>query len=162
MHIFVHADATARSDVEPGVHGQSILGPHPNAHDHQLRRQDLARLQLHEQARLVLGEALGGILEQDGHPVRLQRLEDRRCHFLVERRQHLLLQLDHRGRHAAADKILNQFQTDKPGPDHDCVLDSPVNLCLDAINVVQVSQREDSRQVDAGQRWLYRSRAARE
>ena len=73
-----------------------------------------------------------------------------RRHLLVERRQHLVLQLDHRGCDAPAHEVFDQFQADEAGPDHDRLLHALVHAGLDAVHVLQVSQGEDAGQVDAG------------
>ncbi len=73
-------------------------------------------------------------------------------HFPVQGRQHLVLQLDNRGGNALTHEVLDQLQADEPGPDDDGLLDALVHAGLDAVHVLQVAQREDAGQVDAGHR----------
>ena len=64
----------------------------------------------------------------------------------------MILQLDHRGGDAPADEILYQLQADKAGSNNNHLANSPVEFLLDAVHVLQISQGEDTRQVDAGKR----------
>ena len=112
-------------------------------------------------SRAVL-ERLGGLAEQQRHALARQLLSDGRRHLLVERRQHLVLQLDHRGCDAPAHEVLDQFQADEARPDDDRLLHALVHAGLDAVHVLQVPQGEDAGQVDAGQRRAQRCRSRSE
>lgn len=147
-----------RAHLQAGGDGQLVFRPHAHAQDHQLGRQRFARREPHGQPLGRLLEGLGRLPQQHPDAVGGERFEDGGGHFLVERRQHLVLQLDERGRDAAADEVFDQLQADETGPDHDCLSDPLVDALLDAIDVGQIPEREDAVQVDARNRRPQRSR----
>ena len=158
LKVFVDPDAATRTDFQARLDRQLVLRAHADAEDDQLGRQALARLQPDDEAIRRLLERLGGLAEQQRHALARQFLGDGRRHLLVERRQHLVLQLDHRGCDAPAHEVLDQFQADEARPDDDGLLHALVHAGLDAVHVLQVPQGEDAGQVDAGQRRAQRCR----
>jgi hypothetical protein len=88
---------------------------------------------------------------------RRECLDDRHDHLRIEWRQHLRLEFDHHRLHAPFDEILRQFEADEAGPDHDHPLCGRVHPSLDAVNIVEVAEREHVRQIDARNRRPQRS-----
>ena len=90
--------------------------------------------------------------EQQRHAFARQFLSDGCRHLLVERRQHLVLQLDHCSCDTLAHEVFDQFQADEAGPDDHGLFHALVHAGLDAVHVLQVPQGEDAGQLDASER----------
>ena len=157
--MLVDADSAPRPDRQPRVDRQLVLRADAHAEDHYVRRQSPARLQLHGETATIRLEARGRIAQQHGHAVGGQCLGDGRGHFLVQRRQYLVLQLDERCGDAPPHEVLDHFQADETRADDNCLPYAPVDAGLDAVGVLQVSQGEYAGQVNARQRRLDGGRA---
>src|ERR1700733_7716715 len=79
-------------------------------------------------------------------------LRQRSRHFLIERRQNLIAQLDDGCFNSPTNEIFDQFQSNKAGADYNRLTDSLLKPFDDAVHIFQVSQREDSWKVHPGQR----------
>ena len=152
LQMLIDLDATTRTDPQPRIDRQLVFGTHPDPQDHQLSRQTRTRLQHDREVSRPLLECLGGLAQQQRHASGYQVLGERCRHLLVEGRQYLILQLDHRDPDAPAHQVLDQLETDEPRPHHDRPLDPMVDATLDLVHVLQVAQGEDARQVDTGNR----------
>ena len=152
LHRFADADAATLADIEPGVDGECVLGPHAHAEDHEVGRERFSRLELHRHPAAGRHEAVGRVAEDHPHASRRECLDERHGHLRIERRQHLRLQFDHHRLHAQFDEILGQFEADEAGADHDHSLRGSVHPGLDTVDIVEVAEREHVRQVDARNR----------
>ena len=150
LQILVDADAAAGPDLQSGVHRQLVLRPHADAQDDQLCHQSFARFQAYGQS-VGRGLKRGGRLTQyQFHSRGRQAFGDRSGHLPIERRQHLVLQLDEGRGNAAANEVFDHFQADESGPHHHGLPHALVQACLDLVGILEIPQGEDSRQIDAG------------
>ena len=113
QEVIVDADASPRPDLQPGLDRQLVLRADAHAENHELGRQLLARVQPHDQPVGGLLKTHGRLAKQHGHALGGERLDDRRGHFLVQRRQDLVLQFDERRGNAPPHEVLDQFQPDE-------------------------------------------------
>ena len=116
------------------------------------------RLQADKSAAGRTLERLGGIVEQHRHAATRKLVDDRCRHLPIERGQDLILQLHERDRDVPAHQVLDHFEADKTATHDDRPVDAPIGILLDAVCIVQVSQRENAREVDAGNRRPLRRR----
>ena len=136
LKVFVDPDAATRPDFQARIDRQLVFRTHSNSQDDQLGRQAIARLQDDRQAIRSLLECLGGLTEQQRDALGCQVFRKGRRHLLVERRQHLVLQFDHRGGDATTHEVLDQFESDESRPHHDRLLDSLIHPILDVVHVL--------------------------
>lgn len=125
------------------------LGPYAHAQHHQLSVQALSRFQQYADSVGGRFEGFGGLPQQQRHTVGQQLLDDGRRHFLVERRQYLVLQFDQGRFDAAPHQVFDQLQANKTRADHDRLPYSCCKSCDNPIGVLEIAQREDAGQVDA-------------
>ena len=159
LQLLVDANPTARPDLQARRNGEPVLRPHPDAQNDELRGERLPDFRRTVQPVGRQLEGLGGLAQQERDALGSPGARRAATSSPGRAAADLVLQLDHRGRDAAADEVLGQFQADKPGPHHDRPLDALVHQLLDAVHVLEVSQREDAGQVDAGNRRPQRSGA---
>ena len=93
----VDPNPAPRANLQPGFNRQGVLRPDTDPQHDQLAGQFAAGLQLHGQAVVCGAKCRGRLAGQDLHAVRFERLDDRRGHLGIERRQDLVRQLDQRG-----------------------------------------------------------------
>jgi hypothetical protein len=152
-HVGVDADPTARPELEAAVAGQSALRFHPDGQQDQVGGKLQAGLRLHHQALRGRVDRRQPVAQVDGDAFGLEPLLHPNGQLGIERRHHLVGQLDDAHLQAAMAQVLDHFQADEAATDYHGSLGA---VLLDPrANPAAVGNRaedEHARPVDTGQR----------
>ena len=150
FHAAVGFHAAGHADFQAGGLGQFHFRLHADAQENQIRRAACCRRRI-PRRRCVNRVALASGLEIKIGAANL--VLQMRGHVAVQQRQNVRIALDDRDVDAAMMKRLGHFQPDEPAADdHGALRFVFVHEAGDAIHVRDVAQREDVRQLDAGNR----------
>ena len=160
--MLVHDQVSSRPQREPRRTRQLAVGPDADAKEHQVGRQPRAVIQhdLQRLRRRFEGGDPASQAQVDAGRGQFLRQEDR--HLLVERRQHLVAQLDNRDVETARPQVLGGLEADETGPHHDGPPRPGADPRHDRVHVRNRPEPQHARVVGAGQGQRDGRRARRE
>ncbi len=178
-HVLVNTDAPALADLEPGRLRERGFRPHADGQNHDVRRMRLAGAREHFQRSVRhLSKAGHAVIEFESDAVLDQVAFDKPRHLRIERRHHLVQLFDERHlsprwtRFSTISRPMNPpptttarfgfVTTCNPVYEFSPVRVSVPHAALGWCGRPGRSDREDSREVDAGKRRPDRGRAGRQ